>query len=133
MRATLADGQNNPISWSDDLMRLVHLQTVSTLNHPSPAVELGKKAAVMSAATALLKARISRKQGEADSLSNSDSETEGLKEELDAMHRTLEAIERGDETNGSSWDFDVTWIVARKAIILDDVTQGWMTARKPSR
>ncbi|KAL8937919.1 MAG: hypothetical protein Q9216_004181 [Gyalolechia sp. 2 TL-2023] len=132
MKANLADGQKNPISWSDDLMRLVHLETVSTLNHPSPAVEAGKKVAVMSAATALLKARIHRKQTALDSLSPSDNETEGLKEELRSMNKTLEAIERGDETNGSSWDFDLTWIIARKAIKLDDVTQGWMTAKKPA-
>ncbi|KAL9002006.1 MAG: hypothetical protein Q9188_005046 [Gyalolechia gomerana] len=132
MKAALADGQKNPISWSDDLMRLVHLETVSTLNHPSSAVGLGKKTAVISAATALLKARISRKQDEFNSLSNSDSEKKkGLKEELDSMNKTLEAVERGDETNSSSWDFDVTWIVARKAIILDDGNQGWMTAKKP--
>lgn len=133
LKATLAKDQKNPISWSDDLMRLVHLETVSTLHHASPLVEVGKKAAVMSAATALLKARIFRKQGELDSLSDSDSSSiGGLKEELSSMNKTLEAIERGDDANSSSWDFDVTWIVARKAIILDDVNQGWMTAKKPA-
>lgn len=114
-------------------MRLIHMETVSTLNHPSPAVEAGKKAAVMSAATALLKARIFRKHVEVNSLFDSETkEKDALKDELSAMNKTLEAIERGDDTQNSSWDFDVTWIVARKAIILDDATQGWMTIKKPA-
>ncbi|KAL8837307.1 MAG: hypothetical protein Q9170_002564 [Blastenia crenularia] len=130
LKAPLADGQTNPISWSDDLMRLVHLETVSTLNHPSPAVEAGKKAAVMSAATALLKARIFRKENASASLPSESTETVALTEELRLMKKTLESIEQGEDTNGS-WDFDVTWIVARKAIILDDINKGWMTVKKP--
>ncbi|KAL8727029.1 MAG: hypothetical protein Q9166_006327 [cf. Caloplaca sp. 2 TL-2023] len=128
--ATLADGQKNPISWSEDLMRLIHLQTVSTLDHPSSAVEEGKKAAVMSAATALLMARISRKTTELESADVEGREAERLREEVESMNKTLKAIQSGDDTN-SSWDFDVTWIVARKAIAID-ITKGWMSIKKPS-
>ncbi|KAL8946052.1 MAG: hypothetical protein Q9222_007498 [Ikaeria aurantiellina] len=115
-------------SWSDDLMRLVHLETVSTFEHPSPAVQAGKRAAVMSAATALLKARISRQTTELESLSSLNDKTVQLKE-LESLNETLAAVERSNDTN-SSWDFDVTWIVARKAIILNNITMGWMTAKK---
>lgn len=111
-------------------MRLIHLETLSTLDHPSPAVEAGKKAAVMTAATALLMARMSRKSTELQNLSKSSPEAKRLNEELESMKQTLKAIERNDDTN-SSWDFDVTWIVVRKAIHMD-TTKGWMTVKKPS-
>ena len=111
-------------------MRLMHLETLSTLNHPSPAVDAGKRAAVMSAATALLMARISRKSAELESTSKPGFESEALSKEIQSMEETLKAVERGSDAE-SSWDFDVTWIVARKAVILD-TTKGWMTVKKPS-
>ncbi|KAL8682521.1 MAG: hypothetical protein Q9186_001468 [Xanthomendoza sp. 1 TL-2023] len=128
--ATLADGQKNPISWSEDLMRLIHLETVSTLNHPSPVVEAGKKAAVMSAATALLMARISRKSTELEILAETGNEEDGLRQEIESMNEILEAV-RSHENTHSSWDFDLTWIVARKAIGTN-VTEGWMSIKKPN-
>lgn len=110
-------------------MRLVHLETVSTYNHPSPAVAAGKKAAIMSAATALLKARLHRKSTELQDSLESDPGVGKLEDEVRAMETTLRAVERWDEE--SSWDFDLTWIVARKAIV-QDTGKGWMAVRRPS-
>ncbi|KAI4262734.1 MAG: hypothetical protein L6R42_002093 [Xanthoria sp. 1 TBL-2021] len=126
---TVPDGQQNIVSWSKNLMRLIHLETVSTFNHPSPAVEMGKKAATMSVATALLKARLHRKSTEAQDSLEPDPRVGKLKEEVEAMKATLEIIQRGEEH--STWDFDITWIVARKAIV-QDTSKGWMTVRRPS-
>ncbi|KAI4220859.1 MAG: hypothetical protein L6R36_007312 [Xanthoria steineri] len=125
---TVPQGQQNIVSWSRDLMRLVHLETVSTCNHPSPAVAAGKKAAIMSAATALLKARVHRKSTELQDSLESDPRVGKLKDEVKAMETTFRAVERGNEE--SSWDFDLTWIVARKAIV-QDTGKGWMAVRRP--
>ncbi|KAL9582653.1 MAG: hypothetical protein Q9212_003175 [Teloschistes hypoglaucus] len=128
--ATIPEGYQNPVSWSKELMRLIHLETISTLHHPSPAVEAGKKMAVKSSAIALLTARISRKSGELERESTGSGRVEKLREEIKSMNETLEAIKRGDDKD-NNWDFDVTWIIARKAIPVD-VTQGWMTVKKPN-
>ncbi|KAI4253280.1 MAG: hypothetical protein LQ352_003777 [Teloschistes flavicans] len=127
--ATIPEGYQNPISWSKDLMRLIHLETVSTLDHPFPAVGAGKKMAIMSSANVLLMARISRKSGELDGESSASRMAEKLREEIKSMNETLEAIQRGSDMV-SSWDFDVTWIVARKAIPVE-VKNGWMSVKKP--
>ncbi|KAL9045095.1 MAG: hypothetical protein Q9214_001821 [Letrouitia sp. 1 TL-2023] len=129
--APLADGQRNPISWSRDLMRLQHLETVSTLSHPSPVVEAGKRIQLIAAATALLKARLVRKTVELNSTSKPSLEAEELDEEIQTMGSVLAAVQSGPE-GGGSWDYDVTWIVARKAIFLDSI-EGWMSLRHPTQ
>ncbi|KAL9610246.1 MAG: hypothetical protein Q9167_005042 [Letrouitia subvulpina] len=129
--APLADGQQNPISWSRNLMRLQHLETLSTLNHPSPTVEAGKRTQVITVGTALLKARLARKTAELNSTSKPSLEAEGLAEEIQTMRSVLTAIQSGPES-GESWDYDVTWVVARKAIVLDS-TEGWMSLRHPTQ
>lgn len=111
-------------------MRLQHLETVSTLNHPSPAVEAGKRTQVITAATALLKARLVRKTAELNSSSKPSPEAEEVGEEIQTMRSVLAAIQTGPESGGS-WDYDVTWIVARKAILLDSI-EGWMSLRHPA-
>ncbi|KAL8776839.1 MAG: hypothetical protein Q9194_002904 [Teloschistes cf. exilis] len=127
--ASIPEGYQNPVSWSKEMMRLIHLETVSTLDHPSPAVEADKKMVVMTVAIFLLTSRINRKSGELDRESSTSGKGEKLKEEIQSMNETLEAIQRGGDMN-SSWNFDVTWIVARKAIPVD-INKGWMTIKKP--
>ena len=61
----LPTGQQNPISFSPDLMRLKHVETISTFDHLDPIVAAGKKLGVISAATVLLEASINRKKGTA--------------------------------------------------------------------
>ena len=126
MPVTVPDIQHKIISRNNDLMRLVHLETVSTFNHPSLAVEVGKKAAAMSAAVSLLKARVHRKSTLLQDSRVSDPWVGKLKEEVDA---TLETIERGEED--CTWGLDLTWIVARKAIVQDS-SKSWMSVKRPS-
>ena len=110
-------------------MRLLNLETISTFNHPSPTVEAVKKYIIKSASTALLGHSINRTSAELEGNLETDLEINRSREELKLMRSALEAIENSDET--SSWEFDVTWIVARKAIVRDS-SMGWMALRRPS-
>lgn len=125
----VSDGQQDIVSWSGDCMRLIHLEILSMFNHPSSVVEASKMAMTKSVVTTLLKARIYRKSTELEVNPKPDPRAGRLREELEAMNTTLEAIERGEED--SNCDFDITWIVSRKAI-LQDTSKGWMTVRRPS-
>ncbi|KAL8671978.1 MAG: hypothetical protein Q9168_003545 [Polycauliona sp. 1 TL-2023] len=122
-------GLQNIVSWTGNLMRLLHLETISTFDHPSPTVEAVKKYIIKSASTALLGHSINRRSAELEGNPEADPGTDGLREEMKLMRSALEAIENTDET--ASWEFDLTWIVARKAIVRDS-TVGWMKLRRPS-
>ncbi|KAL8960810.1 MAG: hypothetical protein Q9193_002544 [Seirophora villosa] len=129
MQVMVPDGQQNILTRNRDLMRLIHLETVSTFKHPSSTVKAGKKAAATSAAVAFLKARIHRKSTMLKDSRESNPLVRKLEEEVEAVKATLETIERGQED--CSWDFDLTWIVARKAIVQDS-SKPWMNVKMPS-
>ncbi|KAL9598534.1 MAG: hypothetical protein Q9219_004436 [cf. Caloplaca sp. 3 TL-2023] len=112
--APLADGQHNTITWSPSLMRLTHLETISTLGHPSPAVQAAKDAVVMSAAKALLQARMTRKSSVLESLTEQSPEAELLSGEIKSINNILKAIEH-----------------ARKAIA-QPTARGWVDTKSAS-
>ncbi|MCJ1312095.1 hypothetical protein MMC25_005769 [Agyrium rufum] len=131
LQIQIPPGQQNPVSWSSDLMRIQHLQTVSTAQHPDPLVAYAKKFAVISAASVLLEASIGRKQAELANGSTLASSKTQLEQDVQQMSGLLDAIKRGEGDAINGWDFEMTWIVARKAMVLDQNTP-WMAAKYPS-
>ena len=123
-------GQVSPICWTGDLMRILHLETISTMNHPSPVVQAGKTHAIKSTALALLQAGISRKDFRAaQTQSPSPSlEAQELTEDVEARKRLLDAWNQGTDPACSDWNFAMTSIVARKTLVMDE-RQAWMTAK----
>jgi len=124
------EGHQNLISRSSDLMRLTHLEMVSTLDHASPMVQAGKKAAVISAATVLLESSISRKKAAAPSSPASTLDAQVSSEEIESMEELLEAIKSGNAVN-NEWNFEVMWIVARKALVMKN-EEAWMSIKHTS-
>ena len=117
----------NPVSWTGDVVRIMHLETISTLNHPSKSVQAGKNQIVLSVAVQLLKAALSRRQTLL--LANeSDADAQRLEKEVGDIERLLEAWRQGGDPAGSSWDCAMTSIVARKALLVDE-RGAWMTAK----
>lgn len=123
-------GHENPISRSSDLMRLTYLEMVPTLNHPSPMVQAGKKAGVISATTVLLESSISRKKAAALSFSASTVDAQMLCKEIKSMEELLDAIKSGEAVS-KDWNLELIWIVARKAIVLKDY-EAWMSIKYAS-
>jgi len=123
-------GHENPISRNSDLMRLTHLEMVPTLNHPSPMVQAGKKAGMISAATVLLKSSISHKRAAALSFSASTVDAQMLCKEIKSMEELLDAIKSGEAVS-KDWNLELMWLVARKAIVLKN-DEAWMSIKYAS-
>ena len=127
----IPDGQLNPISRSTDLMRITQLETISTYNHNSPVVAAGKKPLVLSTAAAFLQAgALRRKQIIADP-STSAGEGEKLLQECREIEELIEAFKRGEKQVCENWEFEMTWIVARKAILVNN-GEAWMSTKYPA-
>ena len=124
--APIPSGMVDPISWTGDLVRLIHLETISTMNHPSRAVEAGKKQVVMGAALQLLQAGISRRQILVTEAQYSGSHAEKLDEEIEDMKRLVEAWMQGGDPACNRWDCTMTSVIARKALLINE-HEGWMT------
>lgn len=102
-------------------MRILHLETISTMNHPSPVVQGGKTQLIRLTALQLLQAGISRRGVRA-------SEAHELEEDVEARQRLLDAWNQGIDPACNDWNFAMTSIVARKALVLSK-HQAWMTAK----
>ena len=111
-------------------MRILHLETISTMNHPSPVVQAGKTHVIKSTALALLQAGISRKEiRAAQTQSPSPSlEAQKLTEDVEARKILLDAWNQGTDPACSDWNFAMTSIVARKTLFMNE-HQAWMTAK----
>ena len=124
-------GMVNPISWTGDVVRIMHLETISTMNHPSRAVQAGKNQIILGVAVQLLEAALSRRHTlllAKGQLSSSDAEAQRLEKEVGEIERLVEVWQKGGDHVGSSWDCAMTSIVARKALLVDERGE-WMTAR----
>ncbi|KAL9117371.1 MAG: hypothetical protein Q9187_006092 [Circinaria calcarea] len=127
----IPNGYLNPISFSSDLMRITQIQTVSTANHPSAEVAVIKKFGILQAAVVLLEASLSRRKSIVADPQTSDSEKEKEAKEIDSITQLIAVIKRGEDHALNIWDMELTWIVARKAIILD-VKDAWMSVKYPA-
>lgn len=128
IRAPIPSGMVDPISWTGDLVRIIHLKTISTKNHPSRAVEAGKKQEIMGAALQLLQAGVSRRQKLVAEAQGSGSQALELEEEIEEMKQLVKVWKQGEDPACNRWDFTMTSIIARKALLINE-DEAWMTAK----
>ena len=112
-------------------MRIVYLETISTRNHPSPAVAAAKHQVILAAAIALLSSGISRKETLAADPLTAIYEVEKLRKEIAEMTGLVKTIKSGDDMACNHWDMEMTWVVARKAILINQ-KESWMCAKYPA-
>ncbi|KAI9710158.1 MAG: hypothetical protein M1820_002960 [Bogoriella megaspora] len=129
LQTEVLPGQQNVDSRSTNLMRIKHLETVSTADHPDPRIAVETKLAIISAATVLLESSINRNQ--AAVYTASGAEKEKLQNDVQAMTSLREAIKRGEGDAINNWNFEMIWIVARKALVLDE-EEPWMAKKYPA-
>ena len=127
----LPDGCVNPISWTGDVLRLTQVQSIPTENHPNPLVREYTDAGFKKTTMAILRSGAARRKAVAGSSQSEDADGE-LKIAAE-MSQFADALESGTEDPGTStWNKELTWIVARKAIFMESSGQ-WMSARYPCR
>ena len=109
-------------------MRITQLETISSLNHPSPTVAASKKQGILSAAVALLEASASRRKVTLANPLTSRIEAEKLATEMESITELIAAIKRGEDHACNNWEMEMSIIVARKAIIVDE-NGPWMSTK----
>ncbi|MCJ1433647.1 hypothetical protein MMC27_003011 [Xylographa pallens] len=127
----LKDGQVNAITRSPELMRIINLETVCTRNHSSRAIARGKKAGILGAMVVLLQAGVIRRKALVENSSLHRSKVKKLAKGKQETAELIEAIKRSDPQFSDNWDMEMTWIVARKSIIVNE-GEAWMSVKYPS-
>lgn len=112
-------------------MRITQLETVSTRTHSSPAVAAGKKPAIFSAAVVLLQESALRRKRIVADVSTPSCESEKLLIEIEEIEKLIEAIKCGEDQACNNWEIELTWIIARKALLVNN-GDGWMSAKHPA-
>ena len=121
-------GNVNPITWTEQLVRIMHLDTISTTNHPSPVVETGKTNVIRTGAVQLLRAAISRREGILSQMQGSDLDGRRVEDEIQEFKRLGEELEYVKDPASCTWDMAMTTIVARKSFRIDE-KEIWMTPK----
>ena len=109
-------------------MRILHMDTFSTMNHASPIVNAGARQVIKIAAVPLLRAGISRRKAVMKQTSCSQEEMQELERDTEAIGVLLDAWNQGTDPACNEWNFAITSIVARKAVFINE-EQNWMMAK----
>ena len=121
-------GLKNSVAWTNDLIRILHLETLSTATSISPLIQAERTSHTLTVAVALLNAGAARRKKLATSTLGSEEESGQLLRDAEAMMALVRAIENGKDPGNSRWDGLLTWIVGRKTIVTADA-EPWMNVR----
>ena len=120
--------QQNSVSWTNDLVRIIHLETMSTKTNRSALIQKESTNHTLAAISQLLLAGATRRKIHAVNHSVSVSEKDQLMRDSDAMLALVSAIEKDDYRAANRWDGVLTAIVGRKGIIFEEGNP-WMARR----
>lgn len=112
-------------------MRIIHLETKSSQDHPSPAVAAMKKPGILSVAVLMLEARAARIKALVVDPVTSSLQAEKLEKDMESITQLVEAVKRGEDEACNNWDMEMTWIVARKAATVGE-NDSWMAIKYPN-
>ena len=112
-------------------MRIIHLETNSSQDHPSPAVTAMKKPGILSVAVLMLETRAARIKAMIADPATLSLQAEKLEKDIESITRLVEAIKRGEDDACNNWDMEMTWIVARKAAMVKE-NGSWMSIKYPT-
>ena len=98
-------------------MRIHHLETLTTSNHPSSLVHAQKNQQIKSVFVAFLQAGILRRRTLAAQHTQISSEKiRELTKDVEEMEKLLAAWMNGDSPACDEWNVTTTWIIARKTV-----------------
>ncbi|MCJ1431978.1 hypothetical protein MMC27_001334 [Xylographa pallens] len=111
------DGEVNPMCWTDDLLRIYHLETLSTYNHPSAEVNSMKYQWTTNFVIPLLQSCASTRSAKAKEPRLPWDVAELLAMEAAKIHELVETMKKGPDPKVGEFEVLMTRIVARKAKI----------------
>ncbi len=112
-------------------MRITQLQTISSRNHPSPAVAASRKLEILSVAVVMLEASISRRKAIIADPATSSLQVDKLVKEIESMTEQVKAIKMDEGIASNDWDMEMTLIIARKAVTVNE-NEPWMSLKYPA-
>ena len=121
-------GHIAPLCWTGDLMRVLHLDTFSTMDHASPIVQAGKKLGIRTAAVQLLQAGLSRNDAPTSQTKASTSVSADMPEYVQTRRDLIDAWNSGADPACNERNFVMTSIVVRKLFTTSEQSP-WMTAK----
>ena len=120
--------QRNPVTWTNNLIRILHLETFSTATNASPLIESQQTKHTLSLAVLLLETGAERRALLATNSTVPQPERDQLLRDVKAMRSLIEYIEAGEGPARCRWDGLLTLIVGKKAMF-SAVDEPWMEAR----
>lgn len=128
LSAPVPGGHISAICWTEDLLRIIHYDTFTTMNHPSPVVQAGKKHGIKTTAVQLLQAGLSRRSALMSQANIADESLLALDKDIATFRRLLEAWNHETDPACNDWNFNLTSIVTRKSFLLGE-QEAWMTPK----
>ncbi|MCJ1377687.1 hypothetical protein MMC17_000783 [Xylographa soralifera] len=109
------NGNINPMCWTDDLLRIYHLETLSTYNHPSAEVNSMKFQWIINFFIPLLQTCASSRAAKAKESRLPWNVVEGFFIEAAKINQLVETMKNGPDPKVGEFEVLITRIVARKA------------------
>ncbi|KAL9619383.1 MAG: hypothetical protein Q9160_005978 [Pyrenula sp. 1 TL-2023] len=131
-RAPISDGMLNPMAWTEQMLRIMQLQTISTEAHPHPFVPQNTTSIILKTCLSFLQSGVARRktlQAKDGSISE-PPEDQFIAKVASELATRLESSDQNAVQD--TWGCEVTWIVARKSTILGQ-DEAWMSARYGGR
>lgn len=110
-------GSINPMCWTNDLLRIYYLESISTYQHSSPEVKSLKNQWTDTVVMQLLQSAASRRSVLAKAPETSSSEAEQLQGDISDLNQAIQTVKREMNTGVHETEATVTRIVARKAML----------------
>ena len=111
------NGEMNPMCWTDNLLRIYHLETISTHNHPSAEINAMKYQWTINFVIPLLQSCASTRSAKAKALRLPWDVTELLSIEAAKINELVEMMKKDQDPKVGEIEVLMTRIVARKAKI----------------
>ena len=119
----------NPLTWNDDLFRIVNLETVPTHNHSSSKVQAEKDAVGLAINRQLLLSGAARMRELSRNMDTTEREVNKLAQAAHRNEDLAATIKAATDDKTATWNADLTWLVARKAMVVP-LNEDWMSIRR---
>ncbi len=123
------DSSLNALSWNRDLFRILNLETISTHNHTSSKVQVEKDAVGLAINRQLLLSGATRMRELSRKVETTEDEKNSLAQAANWNEDLAATIKAATDDKSATWNADLTWMVARKAMVVP-LNEDWMTIRR---
>lgn len=117
---SIPEGMVSTLNCTGEIMRVMHLETFSTQDHPSQLVRALKREVVKAAAVQLLQASVLRKEGLLKQGTLSADHSREVEMETSELRKLIDAWIHGHDPACNQWEFAMTSIVAQKTSIVKE-------------